>query len=279
MSGWKQYAGGQRWRVLPTGQIEVEGQGIISSGGAPLTAKLALLEHGDAICAAARAFRIPVPWLVGMAAIEAIRLKPPRGGLAWFSDKVQAYLKACSQGRGWRALSEGDAALARKYVTLRLDPVSVRYEAGYVSPEDTPGRCSAGLMQTLLTTARAMAQAHPEIAPRDSHGALRLVHFGDMLDPANSLNYGAAYLASQRERYKGRIAELTLDGRAAPAGSFDFVLATGSYNAGSIVENAGSPYRLLTYSDSRTQRGIEYHNDCFKAGARELIPDELMGAI
>ena len=147
----------------------------------------------------------------------------------------------------------------------------MRYEPGYVSPEDTPGRVSAGLMQTLLSTARAVVEMYPDVAPRGLDGAPRVPHLGDLLDPALSLLWGAGYLAHQREQYSGVIKGLT-DGTR-PGRGLDFVLATGSYNAGGIYHDDGeenpNPFRLVTYSPTRTMRGIEFHNDCYKP---EILP-------
>ena len=262
MSDWKQYNGGRRWRVLASGQVEVERQGVITSGGRPLTARAFLLEFGDAVHEASRMFDIPVPWIIGMAAIEAIRLKKEPKGLSWASDKVKAFLEVALSDRAWRKLVRLGYDPRGSLNQYRMDPVSLRYEDGFVGPEDTPGRVSAGLMQTLLTTAREMAHDNPKIRPLDTDGKGRQVQLGDLLDPRLSILYGTAYM---RDRCIND-AELRKLGP-------DFVGLTGSYNAGKLrpVPTKDNPFGIQTYSPDRTEKGIRYHNDCWLPGAIELI--------
>lgn len=274
----RSYNGGRRWRNLEDGRIEVEGR-VITSGGAPTTARLFLLEYGEAAHQAAKRFNIPVPWLVGMAAIEAIRLKPaPRGG-AWGKGRVEEFMERALPGRGWRLLKAAGVDVRGRVNGLRMDTVSLRYEGEFVSPEDTPGRVSAGLMQTLLSTAREMAEKYPDTAPRNAlTGARRKVELGDLLIPELSLLYGAAYMRHllDRQEQRGIIPRLVEDGRA--AGGMDFVLMTGAYNAGDIRAQdpkgpKANPFGLLTHGESRTDRGVRWHNDCWLPGAAELVED------
>lgn len=209
---WRQHRGGKRWRVLETGYIEVERDGVIRTKGAPTSVRGLRSEYGDLIEAAAAAFAIPVEWIYGMIPIEAARLESDR---------------------------------------MRFDPVSIRYEPGYIHPSDTPHRVSAGLMQTLVSTARQMAEKY-ELELRDMDGDLRDVQLGDLLDPHTSLWLGAAYMAHQRDRYAGE-----LDG----GNGLDFVYLTGAYNAGSVRTDVNTPFRLMTYSPTRTERAIRFHND------------------
>lgn len=267
---WRQYNQGRRWRTLDTGQIEVEGRGVAGTRGQPLTARAFLLEYGKQAHEAARRFSIPVPWIVGMASIEAIRLKAKPKGMAWTDDRMTRFLAACLPGVGWRLLRAlGFDPQARS--ALRMDPVSLRYEGGYVHPEDTPGRVSAGLMQTLVTTARAMAHKH-QLHPLTLEGERREVTLGDLLCPRLSLLYGTAYMAHEMEQAAGRIERLTEAGK--PARGADFVLLTGAYNAGAILPDdpkAGNPFGLLTHGAERTERAIAILNDCHRPGAIELI--------
>lgn len=259
---WKRYNGGRRWRVLASGQIEIERSGIITSGGAPLTAQAFLLEHGDHAHEASRRYQIPVPWIVGMAAIEALRLKDAPQGMAWGADKVKRFLDLALPDLAWRRLVPRGFDPRGRLNKYRMDPVSLRKEDGYVSPEDTPGRVSAGLMQTLLTTARQMAHDDPRLRPLDGEGRARQVQLGDLLDPRSSILLGAAYMRDRCDHDDGL--------RRLGA---DFVGMTGSYNAGALrsVPLSDNPYGIQTYSPGRTDKGIRYHNDCFLPGARELI--------
>lgn len=268
---WRQYNGGRRWRTFTDGKIEVEGQGAITSGGQPLTARAFLLEYGAPAHEAARRFSIPVPWIVGMASIEAVRLKAQPKGQTWAWERMAAFLDACLKGRGWRALAPLGFDPRHTRNRFRMDPVSLRMEPGYTHPEDTPGRVSAGLMQTLVTTARQMAHKH-ELHPLSLEGERREVTLGDLLCPRLSLLYGTAYMAHEMEQAAGAIPRLLDGGR--PGAGCDFVLLTGAYNAGRIAPDdpkRGNPFGLLTYGAERTQRAIAIHNDCFLPSARELI--------
>jgi len=99
------------------------------------------------------------------------------------------------------------------------DPRAVREEPGFVSDSATPHRVSAGLMQTLISTARETL-AEPGL----DRAAL--------LDPETSLRAGTAYLRRQ--------ARLT---------NFDPPLVACAYNAGGLYPQAGeaNPWKLRQY--------------------------------
>lgn len=268
---WRQYNGGQQWRTLEDGRIEVRGAGVLTTGGQPLTARAFLLEYGAHSHEAARRFGVPVPWIVGMASIEALRLGAQPKGQTWAWSRMESFLSRCLPSRAWRLLEAAGYDARGPRTRFRMDPVSLRYEDGYVSPEDTPGRVSAGLMQTLVTTARQMAHKHG-LHPLDMDGKPREVALGDLLCPRLSILYGAAYMAHEMQQASGLIARLTEGG--APARGGDFVLMTGAYNAGGVKPDdpaTGNPYGLLTYGSARTERAIQIHNDCLRAGAVELV--------
>jgi hypothetical protein len=268
---WRQYNGGKRWRTLADGRIEIEGQGTSGTSGMPVTARVFLLEHGGHAHEAARRFAIPVPWIVGMASIEAIRLDDEPKGESWAWSRMADFLALCRVDEGWRRLKALGFDPRGKVNRFRMDPVSLRMEGGYVAPEDTPGRVSAGLMQTLLSTARDMALRY-ELEPLTLEGERRPVALGDLLCPRLSILYGAAYMRTLMDRDAGLIARLTDNGKAARG--CDFALLTGSYNAGSIKPDdpkKGNPFGLLTHGEQRTMRAVNILNDCFKSSARELI--------
>ena len=130
---------------------------------------------------------------------------------------------------------------------LRPDDVSLRHEPGFKSDIETPHRVSAGWMQTLLSTAQSMAKKYELPSPKRAR---------ELYDPYTSLTYGIAYMAHQIERYEG-----DLDGDL----GMDFVYMTGAYNAGSVKHNRDNPFHLLTYSPTRTERAIRWHNDALAA--------------
>ena len=128
---------------------------------------------------------------------------------------------------------------------MRFDPVSLRHEPGFESDYETPHRVSAGLMQTLLSTAQQMASKHDMPVPSRAR---------ELYDPRTSIMLGAAYCAHQREKYDDGVEGF----------EFDFVHLTGAYNAGGVYFNRDSPFRLRTYSPTRTERAIRWHNDACK---------------
>lgn len=112
----KQYHNSKRWRVLKSGAVEVEGEGVIRTRGEPVTARIFFEKHGAAAREASQRFEIPLSWIFGMAAIEATRY------------------------RG----------------TYDLNVRSLRFEKDYVSDLKTPNEISPGMMQTLISTAASM---------------------------------------------------------------------------------------------------------------------------
>ena len=68
---WRQYRNGKRWRVLETGEIEVEGEGVIRTPGEPKTMRNILELQGDAIADICARYSVPVSWVLGMIPIEA----------------------------------------------------------------------------------------------------------------------------------------------------------------------------------------------------------------
>lgn len=202
---WKSYRGGVGWRVLVSGEIEVEGEGIIRTGGEPKTMRHLLATHGEDLREAADTFGVPIAWIMGMIPIEA-KMRPLKGGGSY------------------------------------PDPKSYREEPGYTSDAETPNRVSAGVMQTLLSTAQQMAAKH-------GYGRLRAA--SDLFDVQRSITLGTAYMRHQMDRYSEGVEDH----------AFDFVHLTGAYNAGSIKHSAESRFRLLTYSPTRTERAIRWHND------------------
>ncbi|WP_176256658.1 peptidoglycan-binding protein [Derxia lacustris] len=117
-----------------------------------------------------------------------------------------------------------------------------REEPGFVSDATTPDRVSPGLMQTLISTARAAVGD-----PRLDRQAL--------LDPETSIRAGTLYLRQQALR------------RAGPT-NFDPPLVACAYNAGSL-RPAGNRWGLVqTLRDKQlgtlhADAWIEYFNDCF----------------
>jgi hypothetical protein len=125
------------------------------------------------------------------------------------------------------------------------DPSAVRMEPGWRSDEETPGRVSAGLMQTLISTAREAMQ----------------MSFGRdwLLDPGNSIEAGTAYIAAQ----------FRLTG-------FDPPLVAAAYNAGRIVEQPGAEnrWKLRQYpigTGRHCDRFVRFFNDAVAALASSSV--------
>ena len=121
---------------------------------------------------------------------------------------------------------------------------AVRQEPGYVSEAATPQRVSAGLMQTLIGTAR-------EALGDPSLDRARL------LDPAVSLAAGAAVIRRQAVR-------------GTPPTGFDPPLVAIAYNAGSLRPAADETWGLV---QTRRHEGARagYHADSFVAFLNDAL--------
>lgn len=112
---------------------------------------------------------------------------------------------------------------------------AVRREPGYVSDQQTPHRISAGLMQTLLSTAREAMQA--------SFG------LDWLLQGANSIEAGTAYIAKQSRRT-----------------NLDPPLVAAAYNAGRLKHQDGerNRWKLRQYpigTGAHCDRFVRWFND------------------
>lgn len=108
-------------------------------------------------------------------------------GLAWSKDKVKGVAARLIAEHGFEVSSDMVAAIAD--VESDFNPYAVRYEARL-------GTASAGIMQTLLTTARWLA----EDMGFDAYGVPSLA---DLFDGEKSIYFGLAYLHWLRT-YGGR---------------------------------------------------------------------------
>jgi len=115
---------------------------------------------------------------------------------------------------------------------------AIRKEPGYVSDDKTPNKISPGLMQTLISTARAVLA--DDTINRD------WLLIGD-----NSIRAGAAYMASQWK-----------------VSNFDPPKVACAYNAGGIYYNdaAANRWKMRQYpigTAEHANRFIQWFNDCF----------------
>ena len=126
---------------------------------------------------------------------------------------------------------------------------AAREEPGYTSESETPHRVSIGLMQTLISTARA--------ALNDS-----TIDGAWLLEPGNSIRAGTAYIAHQYPR--------TL---------YDPPKVACAYNAGGIYHNRGAEnrWKMRQYpigTGHHADRFVVWFNDCFRFFAlMELAPE------
>lgn len=114
---------------------------------------------------------------------------------------------------------------------------SIREEPGYISDAQTPDRISAGVMQTLLSTAQSTLE-EPEIDR------------AWLMDPANSIRAGTAYIAEQWK-------ETHLDPPKVAC----------AYNAGGIHYNdsADNRWRMRQYpigTSKHADRFVKWFNEC-----------------
>lgn len=128
-----------------------------------------------------------------------------------------------------------------------LDPVSIRHESGYISDEETPCEVSAGVIQTLLCTARNMCEKTGWL-PLDPLGNPRPLQLRDLYIAQNSIYLGAAYM----QRLDDAITEH----------KHDAVLISCAYNAGRVRDDMTVGFHLYCkHSDDRILKMIAYHND------------------
>jgi hypothetical protein len=129
----------------------------------------------------------------------------------------------------------------------RFNPKSNRFEPGYKTDEETPHRRSPGLMQTLISTARAMAKKYQLIDEAQVTTDL-------LYDPFYSILLGGAYIKHQCDIY-----------------GYDPVLICGAYNAGKVRRSPDTPWRILTYGKTRLDRYVAFFNDFHEALRLGLI--------
>lgn len=115
---------------------------------------------------------------------------------------------------------------------------SVRKEPGYVSDSATPSKISAGLMQTLISTARSTLK-DPSITREW------------LLEPDNAIQAGTSYIAEQF-----------------PITDFDPPVVAAAYNAGGVYKQDGARnrWRLRQYpigTGEHCDRFIKWFNDFF----------------
>lgn len=220
---WHRYAGGVGWRQLDDGRIRLEGgvhhtsedlrplvvtdaDGCIRTRGEPLTMRRLIADYGDLISCAAETFGVDAPTICAMIGIEALKL---RGSVSF-------------------------------------DPFSLRDEDGehFRDIESRPGRVSAGLMQTLLRTARQMADKHN--LTTSFAGTVDRLELGHLCVPEISIYLGTAYLADRDE---------------ACCCEGDPILLVGAYNAGGLYRTNRNPWRIRTHQADRIPKFAAYYND------------------
>jgi peptidoglycan hydrolase-like protein with peptidoglycan-binding domain len=129
-------------------------------------------------------------------------------------------------------------------------PNAIRFERHYTSDEATPDQVSPGLMQTLISTARA-ALANPAI-DRDW-----------LFVPEHSIQAGTAYIL-QQSRHTG----------------FDPPMVACCYNAGRVAleESPRNPWRMLQYpigTGEHCDRFVQSFNDCIQLFAALAEPPQV----
>ncbi|MFA5985054.1 MAG: transglycosylase SLT domain-containing protein [Methylococcaceae bacterium] len=118
------------------------------------------------------------------------------------------------------------------------NPKALRKEPGFIDEVRTPNKVSPGLMQTLISTARAALNQDD-------------INQAWLLEPDNSIHAGSAYIASQWK--------LT---------HFDPPKVACAYNAGGIYYNnsAKNRWKMRQYpigTAEHADRFIKWFNDCF----------------
>lgn len=132
----------------------------------------------------------------------------------------------------------------------RGDPAAIRKEPGYASDERTPDRISPGLMQTLISTARSTLGDDT-------------INRSWLLEPANSIRAGSAYIASQWK-----------------VSHFDPPKVACAYNAGGVYLNASehNRWKMRQYpinSSEHADRFVKWFNECFLMFEKDNLNPEI----
>lgn len=162
-TGWTSFNGGQNYRILDSGQIEVDGLGIPRTRGEPRSMELCEVAYCLELDEAIERFKIPRPWLMGLFGVEAGRLKI--------------------------AMRKGEA----KVTTLYFNPYAKRWEDSTRAAPD--GEFSGGPLQSLESTASAMNAKYKLI----ENG--RPLNIADLMIPRICILVSAAYFYDQLNRY------------------------------------------------------------------------------
>lgn len=187
--------------------IRLDDDGAVRTKGNPRTVRILLEEYGEHIRDAARLTGLPASWIGAMITIEALRIP----GL------------------------------------LAFDPISLRDEdgQGFAKYRTRKHRVSAGLMQTLLSTAELVQHDTVVREMVDTWtGARGELDVCDLCIPRTSIALGAAYMLRQVEEH-GR----------------DPVLLVGAYNAGGVYSTSKNPWHIRTFGHDRIPKFAAYHND------------------
>ncbi|MDJ0946623.1 MAG: peptidoglycan-binding protein [Kiloniellales bacterium] len=142
-----------------------------------------------------------------------------------------------------------ELVLATICTESRGNPEALRIEPGYVSDEATPHRISAGLMQTLISTARE-ALDDPSI-DRDW-----------LLIADNSIQAGTAYIGRQRRKT-----------------DLDPPKVACAYNAGSVIRNdsPGNRWKMRQFpigTGHHADRFVAWFNDAFRVFETLDVPPD-----
>lgn len=127
-------------------------------------------------------------------------------------------------------------------------------EPGYISDEQTPSKVSAGLMQTLLSTARNMMQTSFTLSW--------------LYEPANSIAAGSGYIGSQARQTQ-----------------LDPPLVAAAYNAGALYRQSGAKnrWKLRQYpigTSEHCDRFVRFFNDAvYVLASHRLRPSVEYGTL
>lgn len=216
---WRRYQGGWGWQILEDGRIRLE-HGLDAAGdfayyceldeedclrtrGEPLTMRTLYAEHGEALHLASARFLVPLSWIAGLIAVE-----------------------------------------ARRFANRSFDVLSLRDEDdwSFQNYQERPHRVSAGLMQTLLSTARQMASLHD--INLEIEGEIVELDLGDLCRPELSIKLGTAYMRYHMEQ-----------------GVDDPIELIAAYNAGGVYPSTRHPWHLRVFGATRIPKFVAFHND------------------
>lgn len=207
---------GDEWFYSDDGFVIIDGV-MPRTKGLPITAHTILTDNRIAIFEAARITNLSPSFIIALIAKESGPRRKSRKGVH----------KAKPTGH-------------RDNVSIRTED---EVKNPYRSDEETPNRISAGLMQTLLSTAQAVNDRFEVYLNLD--GSVKQLTRYDLMSPEVSIMLGSLYCVMLMEENETE----------------DIMLLQAAYNAGAVYSSKKNRWNLRMYGAQRFEMFAAYYND------------------